>query len=227
MFTVNPLPPQIDPALLARLATCETAIIGHFLHAPFMHPQLRAVIGGRRVAGTAVTAVVPGVDGTMMHWAIGHARPGDFLVIDRAGDRRHACWGGILAVAAKSAGIAGAVIDGYATDFEEIRAQEVPLWCLGPSPVTTKLLGLEGAFNVEASCGGVAVRPGDAILADESGVVVLRPWEIEDVVAEATRRLAAEPERMQQLRAGKRLHDLTGAGDKVRAALAPSSKAGR
>jgi len=221
MFTVKPLPPQIDAARLARLATCETATIGHFLHAPFMHPGLRAVIGGRRVAGTAVTALVPGGDGTMMHWAIGHARPGDFVVVDRAGDRRHACWGGILAVAAQAAGIAGAVIDGYATDFEEIRAQDVPLWCLGPSPITTKLLGLEGAFNVPVSCGGVAVRPGDAILADESGVVVLRPDEIDGVVEEALRRQVAEPARVRELRAGGKLHELTGAGAKVRAALAP------
>jgi regulator of RNase E activity RraA len=220
MFTVNAMPPQVAPALLERLQGCETATIGHFLHAPFMHPGLRAVIGQRRVAGTAVTAIVPGVDGTMMHWAVGHARPGDFLVVDRAGDRRHACWGGILAVAAREAGVVGAVIDGYATDFEEIRDQDVPVWCLGPSPITTKLLGLEGAFNVEVSCGGVSVHPGDAILADESGVVVLRPREIEEIVQEALRRQAAEPERMRQLRAGGKLHELTGAGDKVRAALA-------
>lgn len=223
MFTVKSMPPQIAPAQLDRLKACETATIGHFLHSPFMHPSLRAVIGDRRVAGTAVTAVVPGGDGTMMHWAIGHARKGDFLVIDRAGDRRHACWGGVLAVAAKEAGIAGAVIDGYATDFEEIRAQDVPMWCLGPSPITTKLLGLEGAFNVPASCGGVSVQPGDAILADESGIVVLRPWEIDAVVEEALRRQVAEPDRVKRLRAGDKLHELSGAGDKVRAALAPDA----
>jgi regulator of RNase E activity RraA len=220
MFTVKPLPAQVAPAQLEKLKQCETATIGHFLHAPFMHPDLRAVLGGRRITGTAVTVLVPGGDGTMMHWAIGHVRPGDFLVIDRAGDRRHACWGGVLAVAAKEAGIAGAVIDGYATDFEEIRAQDVPMWCLGPSPITTKLLGLEGAFNVPVSCGGVSVNPGDAILADESGVIVLRPSEIDWVVAEALKRQAAEPQRMADLRAGRKLHELSGAGDKVRAALA-------
>lgn len=223
MFTVKPLPPRIPEDKLQKLRRCETATIGHFLHAPFMHPQLRAVIGERRVTGTAVTALVPGGDGTMMHWAIGHARPGDFLVVDRAGDRRHACWGGVLAVAAHEAAIAGAVIDGYATDYEEIRAQDIPLWCLGPSPITTKLLGLEGAFNVPVSCGGVSVQPGDAILADESGIVVLRPWEIDAVADEALRRQAAEPQRMRDLRSGKKLHELSGAGDKVRAALAPDS----
>ena len=220
MFTVTPMPAQVDPAQLDKLRACETATIGHFLHGPFMHPQLKAVIPGRRVAGTAVTALVPGVDGTMMHWAVGHVRGGDFLIVDRAGDRRHACWGGIVAIAAKEAGAVGGAIDGYGTDFEEIRAQDVPMWCLGASPITTKLLGLEGAFNVPVSCGGVTVHPGDAILADESGVVVLRPWEIDWVVEEAMKRQRAEPETVRRLRAGEKLHDVRGAGDKVRAALA-------
>ena len=221
MFTVKPLPEQVDPAQLAKLRACETATIGHFLHAPFMHPEIRAVIPGQRVAGTAVTVLVPGVDGTIMHWALGHVRPGDFLIVDRAGDRRHACWGGVVAVAAKEAGVVGAAIDGYGTDFEEIRQQGVPMWCLGASPITTKPLGLEGAFNVPVSCGGVTVHPGDAILADESGVVVLRPWEIDRVVEEAMRRQTLEPDRLKRLRAGEKLHEITGADAKVRAALAP------
>lgn len=220
MFTVKPLPAPVDAVKLEKLQACEPATIGHFLHGPFMDPELRAVIGNRRVAGTAVTVLAPGADGTMMHWAIGHARPGDFLVVDRAGDRRHACWGGVVAVAARAAGIIGCAIDGYATDFEEIRAQGVPLWCRGASPVTTKLLGLEGAFNVPVSCGGVTVHPGDAVLADESGVVVLRPWQIDWVMEEAMRRQRAEPGRLERLRAGEKLHEISGAGDKVRAALA-------
>jgi regulator of RNase E activity RraA len=220
MFTVKPLPQPVDPAQLKKLQACETATIGHFLHGPFMDPEIRAVLPERRVAGTAVTVMVPAVDGTMMHWALGHVRPGDFLIVDRAGDRRHACWGGVVAVAAKEAGVVGAAIDGYGTDFEEIRAQGVPMWCRGPSPITTKLLGLEGAFNVPVSCGGVTVHPGDAILADESGVVVLRPAQIDWVVEEAMRRQRLEPDRLRRLRAGEKLHRITGADVKVSEALA-------
>ena len=219
MFNVKPLPDQINSMQLDKLLKCETATIGHFLHSPFMTPKIKAMIPGRRVVGTAVTALVPGVDGTMMHWAVGHARPGDFLVIDRAGDLRHACWGGVVAVAAKEAGIVGAVIDGFCTDLEEIRQQDVPLWSFGPSPITTKLLGLEGAFNISVSCGGVTVHPGDAILADESGVVAIRPWEIDYVFSEAMKRQNAEPETVRRLRAGERLHEIRGAGGLVRASL--------
>jgi regulator of RNase E activity RraA len=219
MFTVKDLPPQIAQERLARLAQCETATIGHFLHSQFMDPALRAVIGDRRVAGTAVTVLVPPVDGTMMHYAIGHARPGDFMVVDRAGDHRHACWGGVVEIAADCAGVVGAVIDGPATDFEEIRRTGLPVWCRGPSPVTVKRLGISGAFCVPVSCGGVMVQPGDVILADESGVVVIRPDQIEWVVEEAMRRQNAEPETIRRLRAGEKLHDITGAGAQVAAGL--------
>lgn len=220
MFNVASMPDVIPAHLLDRLRLCETATIGHFRHTGFMNPDLRAVLPERRVTGTAVTVLAPGMDGTMMHWAVGHARPGDFLVVDRAGDSRHACWGGVVTVAAKEAGVIGGVVDGYGTDFEEVRAQGLPLWCRGASPITTKLLGLEGGFNVPVSCGGLTVHPGDAILADESGVIVLRPWEIEHVIGEAMRRQEAEPSRVGALREGQKLHDLSGAGDKVRAKLA-------
>jgi regulator of RNase E activity RraA len=220
MFTVQSMPRPVDPAQLEKLAACETATIGHFLHSQFMNPAIKAVLPGHRVVGTAVTVLAPGMDGTMVHWALGHARPGDFLVIDRAGDARHACWGGVVAVAAKAAGIAGGAIDGFGTDFEEIRAQGVPLWCRGASPITTKLLGVDGGFNVTVGCGGVAVHPGDPILADESGVVVLRPEQIDWVVEEAMRRQNTEIDRLRRLRSGEKLHVITGAGAKVEAALA-------
>jgi regulator of RNase E activity RraA len=220
MFTVRPMPEQVSRAALDALRACETATIGHFLHSQFMDPAIRAVIPDRRAAGTAVTALVPGMDGTMMHWAVGHARPGDFLVVDRAGDARHACWGGVVTIAAREAGVVGAAIDGYGTDFPEVREQGLPLWCRGPSPITTKVLGLEGAFNVPVSCGGVTVHPGDAILADESGVVVLRPSQVDWVVAEAMRRQNLEPDRVRRLRAGEKLHVVSGAGARVEAALA-------
>ncbi|WP_426958657.1 RraA family protein [Muricoccus radiodurans] len=219
MFRVGDLPEPIAPEKLAKLAECETATIGHFLHSQFMDPQLGAVIPERRVAGTAVTVLVPPVDATIMHYAIGHARPGDFMVVDRAGDHRHACWGGVVEIAAHIAGVVGAVVDGAATDYEEIRRTGLPVWCRGPSPVTGKRLGISGAFCVPVSCGGVMVNPGDAILADESGVVVIRPDQIDWVVEEALRRQTAEPGIIARLRAGEKLHMITGAGAQVEAAL--------
>lgn len=218
MFTINPLPPQIPEHIVRLLEQVETATVGHVLHSGFVDPAIRAVLPEARVAGTAVTLRIPGADSTLLHHVLALVRPGDFLVIDRCGDRRHACWGGVVTHTAKLAGIAGGVIDGPATDFSEVRKCGMPLWCRGPSPITTKLLGLEGAFNVPVSCGGQTVQPGDAVLADESGVVVLRPDEAEDIGRRALDMQARELTLLERLRGGEKLPDITGASAKIEAA---------
>lgn len=215
MFQIEPMPHQVDPGLVALLQQVETATIGHVLHSGFLDPRLRAVLPEARVAGTAVTLRMPHADSVILHHAMSLVRPGDFLVIDRCGDERHACWGGIVTTAAKQAGVVGAVIDGVATDFSEIRRCGMPMWCLGPSPITTKLLGLEGAMNIPVSVGGVAVRPGDVILADECGVVVLKPDEAEAVARQAIAMQEDEVVLLQRLRAGESLPEITGATRKI------------
>ncbi len=135
-------------------------------------------------------------------------RPGDVLVIDRAGDNRHACWGGFMAVVAKLRKAAGIVIDGQITDPVEIKAQGVPTWARGTSPITTKLLNLGGAFNLPISCGGVAVNPGDAVLADDCGIVVLPPAEVAGATKVALADQADEGEWLAKLKEGKTLKDM-------------------
>ena len=210
-FTLEPFPPQIDPALVGCLARVEPATIGHYRHDGFVDPGIRAVVPDRRIAGTAVTVRIPGADSTLLHHALGHVREGDVVVVDRCGDDRHACWGGALTVAAKARGIAGAVIDGRATDLGEIRRLDLPLWCRGPSPVTTKLLAMGGALNVPVAIGGVVVHPGDAIVADENGIVVLRPEEAAHWADVALADQAEEIPFNEELRRGARLGTLSGA----------------
>lgn len=214
-FALEAMPAPIDPARLERLRQVETATVGHFRHDGFMDPELRAVLPERRVAGTAVTVRIPGPDSALLHHALGLLRPGDFLVVDRCGDRRHACWGGVVTFTAAHMGAAGAVVDGYATDFEEVRRRGFPLWCRGASPVTTKILGLGGALNLPVACGGVTVKAGDAILADESGILVLDPAEIDAVVEEALSRQAREPALLRRIEAGEKLGAISGASAKV------------
>ena len=217
MFQIEPMPPQIPPDIIALLEKVETATIGHVLHSGFMDPRLRAVLPGARVAGTAVTLRLPHADSVLLHHAMGLVRPGDFVVIDRCGDERHACWGGVVTNAAKLAGVVGAVIDGVATDFSEIRRVMMPIWCLGPSPITTKQLAIEGAMNVPVSVGGIAVRPGDVILADESGVVVLDPAQAEAIARRAIQMQEEELLLLDRLRSGVKLPEITGATRKIEA----------
>jgi len=108
-------------------------------------------------------------------------RPGDIVVVDRMGDQRHACWGGGVTIAAKAAGALAGVVDGPCTDLSEIQESDFPVWSRGISPITTRLYNLGGGLNIPVSCGGVPVLPGDVVLADESGVLVLRRDEAEAI----------------------------------------------
>ena len=211
MFTLEPMPDPVSPELLEKLSGVETATVGHFLHSRFASSDIGAVLPETRVAGTAVTVRIPGADSTLLHHVLSLVRPGDVLVIDRCGDRKHACWGGIVTNAAKLAGVVGAVIDGPATDFNEIRRNRMPIWCTGPAPITTKMLGLEGALNVPVSIGGTSVVPGDAVLADESGVLFLKPDEIDAVADRALGMQAQELAVIERLRDGEKLADMSGA----------------
>ena len=224
MFQLQPLPEPLPQSLVALLERVETATIGHVLHSGFVDPAIRAVLPDKRVAGTAVTLRIPGPDSTLLHHVLSLVRPGDFLVIDRAGDTRHACWGGVVTNAAKVAGVVGGVIDGPATDFSEVRRCEMPLWCRGPSPITTKLLGLEGAFNVPVTVGGQTVSPGDAVLADESGVVILKREEAEAIARRALDMQEREITLLERIYKGEKLADISGATRMVEAASDRSAR---
>jgi 4-hydroxy-4-methyl-2-oxoglutarate aldolase len=166
-----------------------------------------------------VTLAIPGPDSTLLHHALGLLRPGDILVIDRLGDDRHACWGGGVTIAAKAAGAVAGIVDGPCTDLAEIEDSDFPMWCRGMAPITTRLYNLGGMLNLPVSCGGTVVQAGDAILADESGVLVL-PASEADAVAEAAIARQERGERNQdRVRSGERLGDLSGATKMVQDSL--------
>jgi regulator of RNase E activity RraA len=220
MFALHPLPPQLDPKLVAKLVRAEPATIGHFRDWGFMDPAIRAMQSNVRIAGPAVTVHQPGVDGTIVGYALGQLRPGDVLVVDRCGDTRHAGFGGVVAYAAKCAKVAGVIIDGVVADIGEIRQYGVPVWCRGLSAITTKRIGMAGSFCAPISCGGVAVKPGDVVIADEVGVVVLDPAEAEAAADRAIAMQDAEAKTRARLDAGEKLPDISGATKVLEEALA-------
>lgn len=219
MFTTNPMPTPISAELVELLEKVETATVGHVLHSGFVDREIRAVLPNRRVAGTAVTIRIPHADSALLHWLTAVVRPGDIVLVDRCGDDRHACWGGVITNAMKLAGVKAGVIDGPATDFSEIARVELPMWCRGPSSITTKLLGVEGAVNVPITVGGQVVHPGDAVLCDESGVIVLDPARARSVAEKAIAMQEAELVLLDRLRRGEKLPDISGARAMVEAKL--------
>ncbi|WP_027351146.1 RraA family protein [Halotalea alkalilenta] len=216
MYTINPMPPQVPPELLALFAEVETATVGHWRLFGFMHREIRALLRNHRVVGTAVTLAIPGSDSTLLHHASGMLRPGDVLVIDRLGDDRYACWGGGVTVAVKAAGALAGVVDGPCTDLAEIEDSDFPIWSRGLSPITTRLEDLGGGLNIPVSCGGVPVMPGDLILADDSGVLVLPVAEAESVGLRALEMQQAGRAREAAVRRGEaKLGDISGATARV------------
>jgi 4-hydroxy-4-methyl-2-oxoglutarate aldolase len=219
-YTVKPMPKQIAPALCEKLMQVETATVGHSRHWGFMDRGIQPLLKRRRIAGTAVTLAIPGQDSTLLHHTLGLLRPGDILIVDRLGDDKHACWGGGVTVAAKAAGALGGVVDGPCTDLTEIEDSDFPVWCRGMSPITTRLYNLGGTLNVPVSCGGVTVNPGDAVIADESGVLVLGADEAEAVAVAAIARQERGKQNEGRVRAGEKLGDISGATRMVLDALA-------
>jgi 4-hydroxy-4-methyl-2-oxoglutarate aldolase len=210
-YRIGAMPAQLPADLVAKLMKVETATVGHWRHWGFMDRAIQPLLKGKRVVGTAVTLAIPGPDSTLLHHALGLLRPGDILVVDRLGDNRHACWGGGVTVAAKAAGAVAGIVDGPCTDQLEIEQSDFPVWCRGLAPITTRLYNLGGILNGLISCGGVPVQPGDAILADESGVLVLPPGEVDTIATAAIARQERGKGNEQKVSAGAKLGDLSGA----------------
>jgi 4-hydroxy-4-methyl-2-oxoglutarate aldolase len=221
-YRIGPMPAQLPADLVAKLKQVETATVGHWRHWGFMDRAIQPLLKGKRVVGTAVTLAIPGPDSTLLHHALGLLRPGDILVVDRLGDNRHACWGGGVTVAAKTAGAVAGIIDGPCTDQLEIEQSDFPVWSRGLAPITTRLYNLGGILNGLISCGGVPVQPGDAILADESGVLVLPQAEVDTVATAAIARQERGKGNEAKVAAGAKLGDLSGATRMVTEALAKS-----
>ncbi|MFJ4440785.1 Rid family hydrolase [Pseudomonas sp. NPDC089422] len=114
-------------------------------------------------------------------------KPGDALVIDMAGDHAHACAGAVTQLAARSAGAVGIIVDGVVTDLNELQACQL---------------------NVPVHCAGVEVQPGDIVLADDNGVLILPATELTSVIDKALQSDLAEPELMARLRNGEPLQDV-------------------
>jgi regulator of RNase E activity RraA len=213
---INPAPAQPDPNLIAKLERVSFPTLGHYLEEGFVDPALSRQAGSERVVGRAVTVRTTATDSTMLHHAVGYLEPGDVLVVDTGGDRRHAPVGLVVAAAAAARGARGIVVDGVVTDIDEISDLEIPVYAYGRSMLTTKLHGIDsGGHNVDVVVGGILIRPGDVVLADANGVFAAAPDVLEHVIGVALQDDLEEPELIEAVRAGARLGEQTGATETV------------
>ena len=151
-------------------------------------PEIRALRPGSRLAGRAVPVVVEATgavepspyEGDMR--LVESLRPRDVPVFGAGARVRAALWGELLSCAALGRGAKGAVVDGYVRDARQMGELGFPVFCRGCSPLDTRGRAIVRGHGVQTVCGDVAVAPGDYVLADEDGVVVVPAGILDDVV---------------------------------------------
>lgn len=169
-----------------------------------MSPAIRQMVPGTRLAGPAFTVrCLPGDFAAVLR-AIDKARRGDVLVIDAGGSERVTALGGTSSLAAKTKGLAGAVLNAACRDLDEIRTMKFPVYALGVS-VRGTLRNHPGWLQVPVSVGGTVVEPGDFVIGDADGVVVVESSRIAEVAKKALAQKAVERERERQVRSGAKL----------------------
>jgi 4-hydroxy-4-methyl-2-oxoglutarate aldolase len=160
-----------------------------------------------KIVGRAVTMKIKpvGLEKPKQHLgtaAIVAAQAGDIIVVDNGGRPDSSCWGGLLSLAAKTKGISGIVIDGACRDVDESRDLEFPVYARGALPMTARNRVMQESFNQEIQFAGVQVHPGDLVIADGSGVVVIPRSQEEEVVKEAEAVAATEARMADGIRQG-------------------------
>jgi 4-hydroxy-4-methyl-2-oxoglutarate aldolase len=193
---------RTDADLVKRLGTLGVAT-AHEAYGRFglMKPYLRPVWSGAETSGTAVTVLAQPGDNWMIHVAVEQCQPGDILVVGCTTDNTDGMFGDLLATSLMARGVKGLVIDAGVRDAKALREMGFPVWSKAISAKGTVKATL-GAVNVPVVCAGINVKPGDAVVADDDGVVVIGRKDAADVVAKGEKRVADEDGKRKQLAAG-------------------------
>jgi 4-hydroxy-4-methyl-2-oxoglutarate aldolase len=172
-----------------------------------MTADMRPLFEGIRFVATAVTVKTLASDLAAPFKAIDLFHPGVVVVIDSHGSVDTAFWGENMAMSAMNRGVMGAVIDGACRDVEEIRRLRFPVMCKGIVPNVASISGY-GHVNVPIQCAGVPVHPGDVVVVDGNGVVVVPKEAAPDILAKAQHLLATEHILQEKIRAGATIGEL-------------------
>jgi 4-hydroxy-4-methyl-2-oxoglutarate aldolase len=166
-----------------------------------MKPYLRPAWAGGEAAGTAVTVLAHPGDNWMIHVAVEQCQPGDILVVGCSADNTDGMFGDLLATSLMARGVVGLIIDAGCRDVKSLREMGFPVWSRAISAKGTVKATL-GAVNIPVVCAGIHVEPGDAVIADDDGVVVIGKKDVADVAVKAEKRHADEEGKRKQLAAG-------------------------
>ncbi|HEY3467726.1 MAG TPA: 4-carboxy-4-hydroxy-2-oxoadipate aldolase/oxaloacetate decarboxylase [Amycolatopsis sp.] len=185
-------PPRADLEQVTRLAEYGVATVHEALgRSGLLGPDLRPIQDGARVGGTAVTALCWPGDNLMIHAAVEQCREGDVLVVTTTSPCRDGLFGELFATALRHRGVRGLVINTGVRDVADLRELGFPVWSAAVSAQGT-VKATAGAVNVPVVIGGQVIRPGDAILADDDGVMRVRREDVQTGLEASQARLEKE-----------------------------------
>ena len=193
---------RADANVVKRLGALGVATV-HEAYGRFglMKPYMRPIWAGGEAAGTAVTVLAQPGDNWMIHVAVEQCQPGDLLVVGCTADNTDGMFGDLLATSLMARGVRGLVIDAGCRDVKSLKEMGFPVWSKAISAKGTVKATL-GAVNVPVVCAGINVFPGDAVIADDDGVVVVRSRDAAEVAAKGEKRQADEDGKRRQLASG-------------------------
>ncbi|MBV9207431.1 MAG: 4-carboxy-4-hydroxy-2-oxoadipate aldolase/oxaloacetate decarboxylase [Actinobacteria bacterium] len=208
---------RADGQVVDELAGFGVATVHEAIgRAGYLGPGLRPIQAGTRVGGTAVTALCWPGDNLMIHAAAEQCRAGDLLVVTTTSPCTDGMFGELLATSLAARGVRGLVIEAGVRDVAELRAMGFPVWCAAISAQGT-VKETPGAVNMPVCLGGQIVRPGDAIIADDDGVVCVPRAGAGQALAAARARVAKEEQTRKALADGQLGLDLYGLRAKLAA----------
>ncbi len=194
MIDVGPDFARVNAELIDAYRLTAPANVGHVLDHGFADPCIRPVYRGARAVGSAFTVQIESMDVAAISKAYELAGPGDVLVVAAGGDRKFACAGEMSTFRSIRMGLAGLVVDGSVTDVREMEIMNFPCFARHITPLVGRCIGEKGSVRQPVIIGGVLVRPGDLVLADDNGVVFLDPAEATRIIDELLEKERKEDE---------------------------------